>query len=363
MMVKNAYIHIPFCRSKCNYCSFVSFPSLELKSDYLIALKKQIIEEYKGEPLETLYFGGGTPSLLSIDEVEAILRLFRLSINAEITFEVNPDSVDFVYLQALRKLGVNRLSIGVQTFDDNILKYIGRRHSSAQAKLALRNAQKAGFDNISLDFIYGLPNQSVLAFINDLNDAGKVDCQHISLYGLKIDEGCYFSKHYPKDLPDIDNQADMYLKAVEVLDKLGFHHYEVSNFAKNDGYFSKHNINYWKANTYYGFGCSASGYGENTRFKNQDNLFEYINKPLVKLEKQVISEEEKLEETIFLGLRLLKGLNIPEINSKFNIDFYKKYSKVINKYSMYFVKTPSSIAFNINGILISNEILPEFIGD
>lgn len=379
-MTKNAYIHIPFCKSKCHYCSFVSFDSMELKRAYLDALKKQIVEEYKREELNTLYFGGGTPSLLTVDEFAELISLFKLGDDAEITAEVNPDSVDLEYLTGLRNLGVNRLSIGAQTFDDDILKSIGRRHNSAQIKTAVNCAQKSDFENISLDFIYGLPNQTLKDFANDLEQAVKLGIQHISLYGLKIDEGCYFYKNQPENIADSDIQADMYLKAIEVLTQNGFEHYEISNFSKN-GLESKHNLNYWEGNTYYGFGCAASGY-ENTpspltplpsrargnaqrlkhfRYTNESDLKKYIKNPLKKEFEQEISEQERLEESIFLGLRKIAGINIEEINQKFNIDFTQKYAKILEKYKDFFTATQNGIALNQKGILVSNNILSEFI--
>lgn len=386
-MIKNAYIHIPFCRSKCNYCSFVSFDRLELKTAYLKALENQIDAEYKGEKLNTLYFGGGTPSLLSVEEFKRLLGLFSLENNAEITVEVNPDSIDFEYLQELKSLGINRLSIGSQTFDDKVLKLIGRRHNSEQIKSALNCARKAGFDNISLDLIYGLPAQDLKDFEEDLKVAVDLQPEHISLYGLKIEEGCYFHKRQPDGLPDLDMQADMYLKAVEFLKNSGFEHYEISNFARKS-YESKHNLNYWNNKTYYGFGCSASGYifypsprplpqgarvesgfcpsslqGQFIRYTNQLDLGKYIQNPFKKISEQKLTKQEVLEEAIFLGLRKIAGINIEEINKKFNINFEEKYFEILKKYSDFFTKTEKGYALNLQGILISNDILSEFISD
>lgn len=360
-MTKNAYIHIPFCKSKCHYCSFVSFPTLELKAQYLQALISQIKVEYKGEELKTLYLGGGTPSLLTINELKSLIDLFQYENNAEITIEVNPDSVDFEYLRGLKELGINRLSIGSQSFDDKILKQIGRRHNSAQIRSAVKSAKDTGFDNISLDFIYGLPTQTIESFESDLKIAINLGVQHISLYGLKIEEGCTFYKKMPSDLADLDIQADMYLKAIEVCKKSGFEHYEISNFSLPI-FNSKHNLNYWDNNTYYGFGCSASGYENAVRYTNETDLGKYIKNPLGKDSEQKLTEQEILEETIFLGLRKTEGINIEEINKQFNIDFNKKYAKTLDKYCDYFIKTPSGWALTIEGILISNDILSEFIG-
>ena len=211
-MTESAYIHIPFCKQKCNYCSFVSFPRLELKEQYLQALKKEIKHHYQGETLKTIYFGGGTPSLLSVDELKKLLELFNFDKQTEITAELNPESLTQEYLCGLKEIGINRISIGCQTFDDNILKIIGRKHKAKQVEDTVKWAKNAGFDNISLDFIYGLPNQTIYDFEQDLRHAVSLDIQHISLYGLKIDSGCYFYKNPPENLPNEDYQADMYLK-------------------------------------------------------------------------------------------------------------------------------------------------------
>lgn len=359
-MTKSAYVHIPFCRSKCFYCSFVSFDDLSLIDSYLKALHSQIETEYKNESLETIYIGGGTPSLLPSNQLKTIMSLFSIIDNAEITVEVNPDSVNLTYLNELKSIGFNRLSIGAQTFNDDILKIIGRRHNSDQIINAVKNAKNAGFENISLDFIYGLPDQAVTNFENDLRVALDLGVQHISLYGLKIDSCSYFGQNPPQNLPDEDEQADMYLMAVNKLAKAGFKHYEISNFSL-PGFESKHNLNYWNNNGYYGFGCSASGYVDSIRYTNESDINKYILNPSKKVVQQHVSEQETLEEAIFLGLRKIAGINIKDINEKFGIDFETKYRDVLHKYSNYFTKNDFSIALNLDGVMISNTILAEFI--
>ena len=211
-------------------------------------------------------------------------------------------------------------------------------------------------------FIYGLPEQKLSDFENDLQKAISLNIQHISLYGLKIDEDCYFAQNPPKNLPDEDTQADMYLKAIEILEKNNFTHYEISNFAKS-GYESKHNLNYWDNNTYYGFGTAAHGYENETRYFNSANLDEYINKPLQHKSSQKLTKQEQLEEEIFLGFRKMEGINIEKINKKFNIDFLKKYASTIDKYVSYKYLSDTNTGFKLtnNGILISNTILSEFL--
>lgn len=358
--IKNVYIHIPFCKSKCHYCSFVSYPKPELKEQYINALEKEIKTFYKGEKLNTLYFGGGTPSLLNTEDFSRLINLFNTDANTEITTELNPETVTQKYLKNLKKAGINRLSFGCQTFDDNILKLIGRRHNAKDVKNAVSFAQNAGFENISLDFIYGLPTQTIEGFENDLKDATSLGVKHISLYGLKIDEGCYFHIHPPKNLPDEDIQADMYLKAIETLKD--YEHYEISNFSKK-GYTSRHNLNYWENNTYYGFGCAAHGYENGTRYFNTSNLEDYINNPTDNKTSHKLTKQEQLEEEIFLGFRKMSGINIEKINKNFDINFVEKYATTLDKYisHKYLSETNEGFKLTTDGILVSNVILSEFL--
>ncbi len=361
-MIKNVYIHIPFCVKKCNYCAFTSFNKLQRKIDYVAAMLKEIKSNYKGETLNTLYFGGGTPSLLTIDEVKSIVDLFDINQNTEITFEVNPNKLKFEYLQGLRNLGVNRLSIGAQSFDNEILKKIGRLHTLDDIKLAVKNARRAGFNNISLDLIYGLPSQSLENFEQSLNQAIDLEVEHVSLYGLKIEEGTAFFQNLPGNLPDDDAQADMYLLATDVLQKAGYNKYEISNFAKQ-GLRSNHNINYWNANTYYGFGCGAHGYENDYRYENQIDLEKYIENPLIKLSNTKVSLKEKIEEIIFLGFRKSEGINTKELMDVYGYDFEGKNKESLKLFlnNKYLFKTQNGYAFTDKGFLLSNEILCEFL--
>ncbi|MBP3925346.1 radical SAM family heme chaperone HemW [bacterium] len=361
-MVKNVYIHIPFCKQKCKYCSFVSFPCIEKKSGYLDALKKEIKSKYKGEKIETLYFGGGTPSLLEIHEVEDLVNIFNREDFYETTFELNPETVDEKYLKSLHKIGINRLSIGCQSFDDEILKNIGRIHNSKQVINVVKLAKSAGFENINLDFIYGLPNQSCESFVNDLKLAAELDIQHISLYGLKIEEGCFFYKNPPKNIADSDLQADMYLDAIKTLFEKNFEHYEISNFSKN-GCNSKHNTNYWDNNSYYGFGLAAHGYTDGYRYSNSAVLEDYIQNPCEPFYSHKLTKQEQLEEEIFLGFRKMKGIDLININSKYDIDFEKKYSTILSKYlkSGHILKDGNFYKLSIEGVLVSNIILADFL--
>ena len=372
-MVKSVYIHIPFCKKKCNYCTFVSYPNLDLRSKYIEALLTEIKTNYNEEELKTIYFGGGTPSLFEVEYLKRILNALSFplasgrgvrsegTILTEITLEINPETVDEKYLSELKKIGINRLSIGVQEFNDGILKSIGRIHNSKKAINTIKTAQKVGFKNINIDLIYGLPNQTMANFEYSLKKAFELGIQHISLYGLKIEEGCYFYKNYPKNLPDDDMQAQFYLKAIEMCAKNGFEQYEISNFALK-GFESKHNLNYWNNENYYGFGCSASGYEGNVRYYNEVDLQKYIENPLKKLHQDILTPKQQLEEEIFLGFRKFEGIDIEQINERYSIDFEKKYKKPLKKYlGTHILKTPKGYRLSTEGFLVSNVVLAEFL--
>lgn len=366
-MVESVYIHIPFCRSKCYYCSFLSFPKLELKTQYLTGLDIEIKNTYKNELLKTLYIGGGTPSLLSCKEFDKLIKDFNIDTKTEICSELNPEGYEkqgltVEYLSNLKEIGINRISIGAQTFNDTILKQINRRHNSEQIYQAVENAQKTGLSNINLDFIYGLPNQTVEMFLNDLQTAINIGVKHISLYGLSIEKGCYFYDNRPKNIADDELQAQMYLEAVKYLTSNGFKHYEFSNFSIK-GYESKHNLTYWNNEKYYGFGIGAHGYIDDYRYSHSINIEEYISNPLFIIKEYSEDEKSMLEEEIFLGFRKMDGLNIDKINKKFDIDFDKKYKNILEKYiNLNLIKkTYSGYALTPKGVLVSNKILSEFL--
>ncbi|MBQ3310657.1 radical SAM family heme chaperone HemW [bacterium] len=358
---KSAYIHIPFCHSRCKYCGFATTVNLKKELGYVIALLKDIDVNYKKNPLNTVYFGGGTPSVLPVEHVKKIFNKFILNDNAEITFELNPENATKEYLEGLFDIGINRLSIGCQTFDSQILSNIGRIHSVEDSISAVKMAKNAGFKNVSIDLIYGLPNQTLELFKKDLELVKNLDIQHVSLYGLKIEDNSIYGKCIPENLPDDDSQADMYLLAIDELNT--FKHYEISNFAISEEFQSKHNLTYWANKEYYGFGSAAHGYENNIRYANAFNVNSYIENPLIRDYGHTLTEKEKLEEEIFLGFRVAKGINVENINSKFNIDFESKYANTIKKYlnTQHILKTNTGYALSNNGFLISNVILSEFI--
>lgn len=361
-MIEHAYIHIPFCTGKCHYCSFVSGKNIEDKDRYLTALQQQIKQEYKGEVLKTLYFGGGTPSLLDVDDVKQLINLFVFDKNAEVTIEVNPETVDYEKFLGFKNIGINRLSLGAQTFDDEILQLIGRRHNSQKIYQAIEDIKKAGFKNISIDLMYGLPNQTLQGFEKDIEKAIGLDVQHISTYGLKIEEASYFGKNMPSDIADDELQAEMFTLLCEKLSQNGFEHYEISNFSKPD-FQSRHNNSYWLNKQYYGFGLNASGYIANVRYQNEADFDRYLLNPFSKLEKTELTESETMENEIFLGLRLKRGIEISKINKKYDIDFLDRYKLVIKKFEKIgLLKVEKGKCFLTHaGILLSNEVMCEFL--
>ena len=360
-MARSAYIHIPFCKSKCKYCSFVSFADCMNTSSYIKALLKEIEFYYKGEILNTLYFGGGTPSLLDTKFVSEMISRFNLAKDCEVTFEINPDDVTLEYLESLKLSGVNRISMGAQTFDDVTLKLIGRRHNSKQIIEAVEMAKQAGFDNISLDLIYGLPNQTLEMLTQNLDMITSLDIQHVSTYGLKIEEESFWGKYPPENIPDDDLQADMYILINEYLLNKGFSRYEISNFSK-ENFESRHNLNYWDNAEYYGFGVAAHGYLDGIRYSNECDLKRYLSNPLLRSDEHNITIEEQLQEEIFLGFRKESGVNIVKIKEKFDIDFEKLYKTILDKYTPeYIVKTEQNYKLTLQGVLLSNNILSDFI--
>ncbi|OGI03304.1 MAG: hypothetical protein A2104_01505 [Candidatus Melainabacteria bacterium GWF2_32_7] len=366
---RHLYIHVPFCKSKCHYCNFISFANKnEFIEPYFVALKQEIAFYFTDceQRLETIYIGGGTPSVVDFcfykDLFELLTSLINISPNAEITMEINPGTVDLNYLKNIRNLGINRLSIGVQSFDDKILKLINRIHSSKEAIETVKLSQKAGFENISIDLIYGLPEQTVKSWGKTLKQALALGINHISTYGLKIEENTEFSRNLPKNLPDDEQQSQIYLKTIEILENNGFNHYEISNFSKKD-FESMHNLCYWKNQEYFGFGLSAHGYLDGIRYSNTENLEKYLENPIKRAFENPVSVSERFEEAIFLGLRLIEGINMEEFKANYGIDIRQKYSKIIEKYINYgfMACEDNNLRLTNHGILLSNSILADFL--
>ena len=328
------YIHIPFCKSKCIYCDFYSLPSSEEKMDrYVSALCRQLAEiapRAAAHEVDTVYFGGGTPSWLGEKRLRQILKTvekrYRLAKKPEVTLEANPDSAgDWKVLRALRRAGFNRLSLGVQSADDEQLKILGRPHTFAQAEEAAAAARRAKIKNLSLDLIYGLPGQTLESWKETLEKAAALSPEHLSCYGLKVEEGTPLRDMLETlDLPDDDAQADMYLWTVERLEELGYRQYEISNFAK-PGYESRHNLKYWTLGEYAGFGPGAHSDLGDVRYAYVRDLDAYCLG--VEAQGDILSENERIPprerdvEYLMLGLRLAKGVSRQEFEYRFRLPF------------------------------------------
>ncbi len=328
------YIHVPFCRSKCRYCDFYSLTDADdrLMDSYLDAVCEHIRETGDLAPdyqVDTIYFGGGTPSFFGADGMAAILSIIRRSFDvtadAEITFEANPDSVTPRLLRRLRGEGFNRVSLGVQCDDDRILEEIGRPHNFDQAITAVERIRKAGFKNLSLDLIYGLPEQDLESWEKTLRNVISLAPEHISCYGLKVEEGTpLYACQDMVNLPDDDMQADMYLAMVEILRTKGYRQYEISNFSRR-GYESKHNLKYWTGGEYLGFGPDASSDFAGKRFSIIRDLQGYIDGirsgGQVLQNIQEVPARERAGEYLMLRLRTTQGISREEYEKQFLLPF------------------------------------------
>ena len=327
------YIHIPFCVSKCAYCDFYSTAGGEkLMPRYHQALTRQLAEAaplLAGYYVDSVYFGGGTPSYYGSKRIASLFNTlkdhYKVLLDAEVTVEVNPDSISGKDLRLLRKEGVNRLSIGTQTADDGLAKSLGRRHTFRQVEKTVEKARSVGFDNISLDLIYGLPSQSKTAWADTLNRVASLRPDHISCYGLRIEEGTplYLFKDNPL-IPSEDDQADMYLFMVEALRDVGYRQYEVSNFAL-PGRESKHNLKYWNREEYVGFGPSAHSYIGDLRYSYIKGVEEYLQaldgkRPLLASQDDIPRSEQAVEY-LMLGLRTTRGITGDEYYQLYQSNF------------------------------------------
>ena len=329
------YIHVPFCRSKCEYCDFYSLggglnnESMELYLQAVLAHIKEASQRVVGYAVDTVYFGGGTPSFFGAQGLVRILaeidRRFQLEKDAEITLEANPDSVTAEGLAKLRRAGFNRISIGVQTDEDAKLKALGRPHTYKQAQLAVSQARRAGFQNVSVDLMFGLPNQSREQWMATLRNVLNLKPDHISCYGLKVEPGTPLYEYRDgANLPDDDAQADMYFYAVQTLEDMGYQQYEISNFAR-PGMECRHNLKYWMGEPYIGFGPAASSDFGGKRYTAAANLDQYITgvmeQGVILSECETIPQRERAGEYLMLRLRTSYGIEENEYVHKFLLPF------------------------------------------
>lgn len=328
------YIHIPFCRQACNYCNFHFSTSLHYKNDFVAALLKEIELQAKagylqGQTIETIYFGGGTPSILQIDELEQIMQqlhqYFSIDPSAEITLEANPDDVNDEKLKGWKQLGVNRLSIGIQSLFEEDLRWMNRAHTADEAKQVISKARAAGFGSFTVDLIYGTPGLTDEKWLYNLNWVLQQNINHISCYALTVEEKTPLDKqirqHQKQDV-DPEQQSRQFLLLMNHLQQAGFEHYEISNFAK-PGYRSKHNSSYWKGVHYLGLGPSAHSFNGSSRQWNVANNQLYIQslkQETISFEKEELTATQQLNEYIMTGLRLMEGCDLNYISQKFGRD-------------------------------------------
>ena len=394
------YIHIPFCVKKCNYCDFLSFSSSDtVKKQYIKALCQEIesffaVQKQEKDNTEeiiikTIFFGGGTPSILEAKQIEVVMdavrKTFVIAADAEITIEMNPGTIKREKLETYQKIGINRLSIGLQTTDDERLKVLGRVHTYEQFLENYKMARELGFQNISVDLMSALPKESIKDYQKDLERVLQLEPEHISSYSLIIEEGTPF---YDNDeildhLPSEEEDRAMYELTEQMLLERGYHRYEISNYAKT-GKESRHNSVYWTGGEYVGFGLGASSYLRSdhpylqdskeqleqcygVRFKNETNIKQYIQNSYVPiLEKEEVtflSKQEAMEEFMFLGLRMMQGIKEQQFLEQFHISVQSVYGDVVEKFvgMGLLEQTDGRICFTKKGIDVSNSILCEFL--
>lgn len=367
------YVHIPFCKQKCFYCDFKSYAGIEeLENDYIDALILEIKNKCKEYLIKTLFIGGGTPSYLSKSNLSKLLKeLNKLSFldDAEKTIECNPGTLSDEKIKIIKENGINRISMGLQTTKNNLLKNIGRIHTIEEFKANYKRVRELGIENINIDIMFGLPNQSLEDYKETLEDIVKLNPEHISAYSLIIEEGTYFYKLYEENklnVPNEDAERRMYEITKEILENNNYKQYEISNYAK-EGRECRHNKVYWDLDEYIGVGVSASSFIDEKRIKNIDNIKEYIdriNKNLDVSESIITNSlKEDMEEFMFLGLRMIDGVSIDKFKNKFSKDINDVYGDIINKNKKLGLldEKDGRIYLTNKGIEVSNWVMSEFI--
>lgn len=367
------YIHIPFCRQKCLYCDFPSYSHKEnLMDEYIEALNKEILEKTKEYEIESLFIGGGTPSYLSNENLKLLLNTINnlsFSENAEKTMECNPGTVDQEKLEIIFNGGINRISFGLQSTNNKILKKIGRIHSYEEFKENYILAREIGFKNINIDMMFGLPDQSLNIWMESLKEVIKLNPEHISSYSLIIEEGTPFYSLFNKDLlnlPSEEEEREMYEEGRKFLESEGYHQYEISNYAKNNKE-CFHNKIYWQCKEYIGAGVSSSSYINGKRIKNIDSIIEYIKN--IKENKSIVDEEventekDKIEEFMFMGLRMIEGIEEKEFENRFGKKVDEIYKEVIEKHinNGLLIRCKGRIFLSKKGIELSNIVMSDMI--
>lgn len=370
------YIHIPFCIRKCNYCDFLSFPGAEEEINrYCHALMeeiKQTGEQAENIGIRSVFIGGGTPSILKTEQMTAIMsgirNNFSIEKNAEITIESNPGTLDEEKLACYYELGINRLSIGLQSTDDSCLRRLGRIHSFREFAKNYEQARKVGFSNINIDLMSGLPGQSLQQYEDTLNQVTALAPEHISSYSLIIEEGTpfYESDTILNQLPDEDTERKMYERTKEILAEKGYERYEISNYARA-GRECIHNLGYWEQVPYLGIGLGASSFYNGARFSNERNFEKYLSAPYLAFENredyEQISQKEQMEDTMIFGLRKMKGISLSAFERKFGCSVREVYGTVIDRYSNLglLISEGDQLRLTDAGIDVSNRIFEDFL--
>jgi oxygen-independent coproporphyrinogen-3 oxidase len=369
------YIHIPFCKKLCIYCDFYKVISPENKDQFIQAIKKeaQTRQNYlSGENISTIYFGGGTPSVLSVNEIRSVLEelnsLFSIEEKYEFTVEINPEDADLTYMKGLKRIGINRISLGIQSWKNEDLKFLNRRHDSTGAEKALRSAMDAGFDNISIDLIYGLPGMSVSDLEMNLDKSLQYDIKHISAYHLTVEPGTILGKMKNEGLfneTDEEESTNQFNLLVEKAEQAGFIHYEISNFGK-EGYFSRHNTNYWKQVNYIGLGPSAHSFNGYSRQWNVRDVKKYIssvNKDNLLFEKEELDIKTRFNEYIMVSLRTMWGIDLDYVERVFAKEGYDYIINLANKFRDYGLmkQDNKNLVLTNQGKMISDNIISEFM--
>ncbi|MBN6186213.1 oxygen-independent coproporphyrinogen III oxidase [Aneurinibacillus sp. BA2021] len=378
-MTKAVYIHIPFCTNKCYYCDFNSYVTKnpQLVWDYLAALNKEMEKTVRRFPpgeIQTIFVGGGTPTFLDAKQMEYFLETVarhfpQRSAEIEFTMEANPGTTDVEKLSIMKAGGVNRISFGVQSFDDELLKKIGRIHDSAQVFRSLENAKKIGFENLSIDLIFGLPDQTVARFQETLDQAFALDLPHFSSYSLKVEENTLFHTLYEKDqlpLPTEDEEVAMYERLMEQMERHGYRQYEISNFAR-PGFESRHNMTYWRNDYYYGIGAGAHGYVNGTRHVNAGPLAQYMQlaeKDLPRVEQFAVTRMEAMEDHMIMGLRMMQGVSASDFSERYGTTLQAQFCPVIDELVELglLAWTQNRLHLTKRGVPLGNEVFARFLG-
>ncbi|HHD2583551.1 TPA: radical SAM family heme chaperone HemW [Clostridium perfringens] len=370
------YIHIPFCAQKCLYCDFPSFARKDhLRKAYIEALNKEIIslrEKHNNLEINTIFIGGGTPSVLEADELECLLKevaKLNMAKDIEYSMECNPGNLTEEKLEVMKKYGVNRISMGLQAKQDNLLKGLGRIHNYKTFKENFLLAKKVGFNNINVDLMFGLPNQRLNEWEETLREIISLEPAHISAYSLIIEEGTAFYNLYENDklkLPTEEEERKMYHLAKKILEENGFNQYEISNYAK-EGKECRHNLAYWNMDNWIGVGSAAASYINGKRIKNKSSVEEYINSINEKGEavEEIInnSKNDNMEEFMFMGLRKINGIDENEFKKRFSMNINDVYGEILNKYigEGLLIRESGRIFLSEKGIEISNIIMADFL--